>query len=514
MINLYDYQKDCIKSTETNKKGIICLPTGTGKTYIQAAMIASDIINNAGKFNMYVINAPRIILSFQLLKEVYSFLMDSGIEAQYMAVHSGGSVDMSEMEEIRWNCNTSGGYGIQFSEIANGTSIDGIKESMDRAKRLKLPLIFFSTYNSAERIESARILLGARPKKISIIMNDEAQYLVQERFHDILNTLKSDRCYFFTATMITTPSDKGRGMNNVESYGKVLFQMSPREAIERGKMVRPRQHFVVSRDNKNYNSDDFQTSLGHIIEESFIQHTSVLRGRNPKILITVKGVGDIKKFFESKEYAKLISHSIDIYAVASDESIGNNINGVKTSRQDFLKRLKLDGSNSSKRLIVLHYDILSEGIDVSGFTGWIPLRTLNKSKFLQNFGRIARLDPIDRMRLESGELKPDQLSEFNKPYAWIIIPSIIHENADTETHIGSLIEELRDYGFDPREHITISDDEMNGLPPIDGPEALIQIKKKCPNIGIYIEKVEAKYESERRANLDPMEWALEIQNYL
>lgn len=498
MIKLYDYQQECVNSIDKNDKGIICLPTGTGKTFVQAAVIAMDILKNKNKFNMYVINAPRIILSFQLLKEVYSFLTISGIEARYMAVHSGGSVDIKDLEDIRVQCNADNGYGIKYSQIESGTSTETIEKAIEDSKKSKLPLVLFSTYNSAERIELAR----PTGKKISIIMNDEAQYLVQERFHDILHTLKSRRCYFFTATMITTPSNEGRGMNNADSYGKVIYQMSPREAIERGKMVRPRMHFVITKDTSiKYNTDDFQASLGHIIEECLFQHAYALRGINPKILVSVKGVGDIKKFFESKEYTKLLANGVDVYAVASDESIGNNINGNKTNRQDFLKKLKEDGNNISKRLIVMHYDILSEGIDISGFTGILPLRTLSKSKFLQTFGRAARLNVIDRKRLEDGEIRPNELDKFIKSYAWVIIPSIVHESADSQEHVGDLIEELRDYGFDPKEDIYVSDDDVNGLPSIDGPDALLLVKKKCPNIGRYIDKVEARYESERLARL-------------
>jgi hypothetical protein len=309
--------------------------------------------------------------------------------------------------------------------------------------------------------------------------------------------------------MITTPSSEGRGMNNVKSYGEVLYSMTPREAIDRGKMVRPRLHFITTKSDIHYNSDDFQTSLGHIIEESLHQHAYALRGINPKILISVKGIGDIKKFFETKEYSKLIQSGVDVYAVASDESIGNNINGEKVGRQEFLKRLKIAGSDINKRLLVFHYDILAEGIDISGFSGILPLRTLMKSKFLQTYGRAARLNPIDRSRLEKKEIKPSDLGEFIKPYAWVIIPTVVHENSDNKEYIGNLITELRDYGFDPREGIVISDDEKNGLPTLDGPDALIQVKKKCPNIGVFIDKVEATYESERLASLDILSWIKE-----
>ena len=173
--NLYDYQLSAVVATDKNKKGIVCMPTGTGKTFVQAAVIAKDIIKNKGKFGVYVINAPRIMLSYQLLKEVYSFLMYAGIDARYMSVHSGGANDIQDLENIRLDANMNEGTNIQFAEIENGTSPVLIREFMEKAKTGDLPLIIFSTYNSADRINEAIPEI-----KINIVMNDEAQYLVQE----------------------------------------------------------------------------------------------------------------------------------------------------------------------------------------------------------------------------------------------------------------------------------------------------------------------------------------------
>ena len=565
ILKLYDYQQECVNELKTHDKGIVCLPTGTGKTLIQATVIANDIIEHPNEFRLYVINAPRIMLSYQLLKDVYTHLMSNHIEARYMCVHSGGQTDMEDLEKIRIESNENESDTIPFSEIENGTQVQGIREIIIKSRNLNLPLILFSTYNSASRIELARLneiqekevierKEFAKPIKedfgmvdgkwnskesednyldtlrkwekseyykntieftadttydsINIVMNDEAHYLIQERFYPILSTLKSDRCYFFTATTIVTPSDLGRGMNNSDSYGEIIYMMTPREAIERGKMVRPRFHFLFSK-GVTYTMDDFETSIGVIIQESFLQHSYVLKDVQPKILVSVKGVADIKRFMESKEYKRMILNGTDIYAVASDEKIGNDINGEKVKRQEFLKRLKADGRNRGKRLIVLHFDVLSEGIDVSGFTGILPFRSLGKAKFLQTYGRAARLDYMDRERLESGELKPNDLTEFMKPYAWIIVPTIIHENEDNKEYFVNLVAEMRDYGFNPSEDIVLTDD-ANGLQIMTGPEGLNEIKKKSPKIGSYIEKVESQYEDERIANLKQEEWLDEV----
>lgn len=498
---LYPYQKDAVTTTFYNYKGIVCLPTGTGKTFCQASIIANDILMNPGQFRMYVVNAPRILLTYQLLKEVYGFLVSSGIEARYSFVHSGGKTDESELEEMRIEANVEG-HSIPFSEIGSGTSIGGIKDMMYKAKVQELPLIIFSTYNSADKIEIARKEFTKQP--ISIILNDEAHYLVQEQFHDILHTMSSSRCYFFTATTIHTPSDSGRGMNNVELYGNILYKMVPREAIELGKMVRPRMHIVKT--DGVYSSQDYEKSLSKIVYESFHQHSAVIGNKlAPKILISVKGTGDMKKFLSSQECRNLREEGVEIYAVASTDEIGNDANGVKVRRQDFLKILKEAGNDVSRKMIVLHYDILAEGIDVSGFTGIMPLRTLNKSKFLQTFGRAARLDKNDRKRLESGEITSSDVSKMNKPYAYIIVPNVVQSNEDDRVNLTQLITELRDYGFNPCEHI-VSSSRVNGIPEIEELNGLNDIKVRVPNVGELIENLESEIESEENAKLSKIDF--------
>jgi len=485
--------------------GKITMPTGTGKTRVEAAIIAIDILKNPNKFRMYVINAPRIMLSYQLLREIYSFLVKYGVESRYMCVHSGGATDIKQLEEIRELANENSEDNVPYSDIANGTSTEIIKNMIQKAQNQNLPLIFFSTYNSADRIE-----MSLKGEKLEIVINDEAQYLVQGRFFEILKILRPNRFYFFTATEVHSESNEGRGMNNEEYYGKNLFTMTPMEAITKGRMVRPRMHFVkLKNKNQVYNKDEFDNSIPKLIEESLYQHQYVSRGIRPKILVSVSGTKDMLRFSKSEEYTNLRSTGVEVYMVSSNEAIGNFINGERTTRQDFLNRLKIDGENITKEIIVLHFDILAEGIDISGFTGILPLRSLSDSKFFQTYGRAARLDLRDRKKLEEGLLDPTKVDGFIKKYAWIIIPEIIHENLDSKAHIGELIHRMRDFGFNPVDDIVISN-EANGLPTIEGPEALNKLKKRCPNIGQNIEEVEAEYEDERIASLSMEEFINEI----
>lgn len=501
--NLYDYQKEAVESTLKSKKGIIVLPTGTGKTYCQAAIIANDILNHRNSFRIYVVNAPRILLTYQLLKEVYSVLVNSGIDARYHLVHSGTAVDESELETVRVLSNVDGN-SINFSEIDATTSVSKTYEIIEKAKSQNLPIIIFSTYNSAENIEIARLMVN-RP--ISIILNDEAHYLVQERFYDILHTLYAERCYFFTATTKHTPSDTGRGMNNFESYGSILYYLSPREAIEKGKMVRPRIQLVKS--EGYYVTEDFDKSLSLFILNSYQQHKKHFEdnhnGLNPKILISARGSNDIKLFLNSSEYDNLRGLGVDIFAISSVDNIGNDVNGKKVKRQEFLRILKEYGGNPDKKMIVIHFDILTEGIDVPGFTSCMPLRALNKGRFVQTFGRCSRLDLKDKFRMNSGEILPNDLDKMFKPFAYIILPLITNTNQDDSEYIRQIVTELREYGFSPHEDI-IGDVDVRGIAEDDNVDGLNEILKREKTTGDLIDEVYSEFEMEEIAKLSPLEY--------
>jgi superfamily II DNA or RNA helicase len=502
---LYDHQVEALKEVYLNKKGIVVLPTGAGKTFLESATIAIDIILNENDFRLYVVNAPRIMLSYQLLVEFYSFLTGFGIDSRYMCVHSGNALDEQQLEEIRKNS------GIEYAEIPATTSSVEIKKMISTSKKQKLPLILFSTYNSSDRIEQANeCSIDLKREKVHIILNDEAHYLVQNNFHSLIEAVKCEKQFFFTATTKITESINGQGMNNIEKYGDKLYQMTPRVAIDLGFMIRPRIHFVKT--GIKITKENFNKNIGQVIFETYRQHQYVLDGINPKMLIAVKGVDNLKNFHSSEEYRMMIAKGIDIYMVSSDKEINNMINGQDYSRLEFLNKLKEAGKNNEKRFIVLHYDIIAEGIDVSGFTGVLVLRTMGKSKFLQTYGRIARLHLTDKDNIKNGKLEINDLNRYLKPYGWIIIPTILAEDEDNKAYLTNLIEELRDYGFKPEEDIKFTETDPASIKDIEGPDALIILKKKSPGVFQAITELQAEYEDEKLASLLNIEDKLSLMS--
>ena len=497
-MELYDYQQEAVNKTDLHKKGIFVLPTGTGKTMIQAAII-EKFIGSTNQFKMFVVNGPRIILTYQLLKEVYTYMVERGIECRYHFVHSGSPLDISDLEQLRILTD------IPFSQIGSTTSSIELTKVMEETRELSIPLIIFSTYHSADRIEQSRRFIN---QPISVVFNDEAHYLVQDRFYDIIDTINTERQYFFTATMrVNEQSPEGRGMNNVSSYGEVIHLLLPRDAIEMGKMVRPRIHLVTTNGVKT--DDDFDRSLNKVIHNSFNTQVEYFKEHHPnivpKIIVATRGSSDIKTFLGSDEYILLRESGVEVFAISSNEEIENDINGVKVKRQEFLKKIKEVGKDKTKMMLVLHFDILTEGIDVPGLTSCMPIRNLNKSRFIQTLGRCSRLDSEDRSRLESGEIQWTDVALMNKPYAYVILPELTLTNKDDMAQMKQFVLQLRDYNFNPSEDI-VSDAEPLGLPEEEDLDMFNEVVRRPAVNGTIIEFIKNEFENETIANLSPLEY--------
>jgi len=492
----YAHQLEVLEVLKNNTKGKIILPTGTGKTWIQALDLANRITEK-NEFAIYVVVAPRIMLSYQLLNENKKIMYPRGIDARYLCVHSGGkSEDSSDMEILRLQ------NGIDYSEVSSTTSEKEIKKFITKVRNENKPLIIFTTYNSVERI------IGGLSNKINTVYCDEAHYLVRENFHTFLKKVKTDNIFFFTATEKHSDSDEGLGMNNGGTYGDVLYYMSPRQAIDNGLMLRPRMQIVSTITNDYKFGEDLDKSFSNVVFQSFRQHEFAIGG-NGKLLVVVRETMDMVRFIKSKECVKLMRDGVNIFAVSSRDEIGNWVNGDQKKRDEFLDQLKSVGADTKKRMIVFHLDILTEGIDTV-FTGVLPFKGLGKLKFVQTYGRVARLDPEDRKRIFSGEISSNDLINMFKPYGWVIIPALLFEDVDDNQRIENLVREIRDYGFNPVDDLVISNIDGGGIGVVKGPDVLNEIKKKEPRIGVFIETLQSKIEDERIASLSNEEFVLEF----
>jgi hypothetical protein len=184
----------------------------------------------------------------------------------------------------------------------------------------------------------------------------------------------------------------------------------------------------------------------------------------------------------SRQYQVLRESGVNIFAISSNEEIGNNVNGVRVKRQEFLKQLREYGKDINNEMLILHFDILTEGIDVPGITTIMPLRELNKSRFIQTFGRCARVDIRDRVRLDSGEINPTDLDQMVKPYAYVILPYITQTNRDDSDSMRNIIYELREFGFNPSEDV-VGEVEARGISEEEGLDMFNELNRRNGSTG-------------------------------
>ena len=132
-------------------RGRIVLPTGTGKTRVEAETIC-EMIKRSQKVGVWggvhVVLSPRILLAYQQLNEFLNIISKNGFACEYMVVNSGG-LDSTKYEKELLT------LGFDPKEIDSTTTTATIINNVNTAKRDNLPLVIFSTYHSVDRVDSA-----------------------------------------------------------------------------------------------------------------------------------------------------------------------------------------------------------------------------------------------------------------------------------------------------------------------------------------------------------------------
>jgi superfamily II DNA or RNA helicase len=460
-MELRPHQLEAIEAINQNLEGIIHLPTGTGKTNIQAISISDNISNAkiwlkesemAEEIPVFTILAPRILLSNQLFMTVRGILMDKNIDAQYLIVHSGRTQDDIERRKKSPD--------LPYRELKSTTKKSVVQNEYMKAKAEGVPLIIFGTYDSAERIIQAEI-------PVYMVCCDEAQYLVSREFGWIGDETEDDgekffpayRKYYFTATLKETASDEGLGMNNSNKFGPIIYEKTPLEMIHKGEIIRPRIH-LVNLSNSNDKTSDLLKDVNAIIE-SFKEHL-INVNTGAKMLVIAKGSEHLNDIVSHPAMKNFLDIRVNMKIFDISSAYSPRINGVVVSREEFLGKLR--GMTDTDEAIIFHINILTEGIDVQGITAIMPMNTMGLGKFLQTLGRATRLHPRDRGKLYNGILKWHEVEKFVKPYAWVIIPIYGIIGEDLKMGLSEIIYSLRSFGFKASEDVVIKEDKGKAMP--------------------------------------------------
>lgn len=466
-----DHQKEAINSIKGQINGQISTPTGTGKTRIQIDVHVEEMIDmlKHDARGVFAIGAHRLALCTQLLEQFINVSVNSGIPFDILFV---GSTRFPE-DKIHAEFKNQG-FNSYVNRAVSTTLSNEIKGAVKNAKYQKRHLICVSTYHSFDRLEA----LG----KINTCTYDEAHVLVgNDDFSKNLSKVRNniDRNFFFTATRKV--QGLTNGMNDKNLFGEILCDIPPRRLIEKGEIVPPKIHIVKTSEIGDYNN---HAMLVRTVKEGYSQHRLLVKKATfesdsigAKLLITTTGNKELFELYDDDDFRQFcFKENIKTFAYSSE--YGAFMNFEPISRYDAMKIMC--SMKDCEDSIILHIDVLTEGIDLPSITGVMPFRELNKLKLLQTIGRAGRLIQEDKRRLYEGEygipsIINSQLDGFIKPCSWVIFPELFRSLGNAEAMKDAIRTIINTYEVPIEEYNTINrflsdpNDDQKRITVVDNP---------------------------------------------
>ena len=382
-LTLRPHQLEALQVMAQTRIGQILVPTGGGKTLI-AIMDVVRSLENAGTPQTIVVVAPRILLAQQLCEEYMEVLSDMFANVIPAHIHSGSTPHFST------------------------TNIQKIHQFEGVMATANLHRIYFTTYNSLPRLAEAGVSVDA-------IYFDEAHNSTRNDFYPATKYFSqtASRCYYFTATPKHSVTSKRHGMNECDVYGQVIYNV-PAPTLVQGGFIIPPQVKVKEMEFVGKHELISQRDTNHLISCIDDNNTS-------KVLVCAKSVKQIMRMFSETDISTQLTDRGFSYMYISAKT-GGVVDGKKVSRTEFFNTLNLWGKDNSKKFIVLHHSILSEGINVSGLESAIFLRTMDHITISQTIGRVIRLHKDDAQGMRDGTIRPGDLSSYTKSFGLCIVP--------------------------------------------------------------------------------------------
>jgi len=237
--------------------------------------------------------------------------------------------------------------------------------------------LIFTTYNSLQRLVDAEI-------DVDTIYFDEAHNSVQRHFFPATEhfAANANRCYFFTATPKHSITISKPGMNLPEVYGQVICQVPAPELVKQGYILPPKvvvKQLPMVQDRQVI----FERDADNLIETIDDQNLKkiLICARATKQIVGLVSQSDFCVQLEQRGYSWM-------YITAKTGAV---IDGKKVDREKFFDTLNAWGKDSTKRFVVIHHSILSEGINVSGLEAVLFMRNMDYIGISQTIGRVIRL---------------------------------------------------------------------------------------------------------------------------
>lgn len=345
MISLRPHQIRGVDAMSKHNKGQLIKPTGAGKTLTMIADALKEFAKETPQ--TIVVVAPRILLAEQLSSEFLEFI----VNAEVLHVHSGET-----HHESTTNPNTI----CQWVNTHNS--------------RHKL---IFTTYNSLQRLVDAEI-------DVNTIYFDEAHNSVKRNFFPATEhfSANANRCYFMTATPKHSLTVSKPGMNLPEVYGNVICQVPAPELVNQGYILPPKvviKQLAMVQDKQMIYERDADNLLETIDDQSV-----------KKVLICARSTKQIVGLISQSPFCSELQKRGYSWMMITSKT-GAVIDGKKVDREKFFDTLNAWGKDSSKKFVVIHHSILSEGINVSGLEAVLFMRNMDYIGISQTIGRVIRL---------------------------------------------------------------------------------------------------------------------------
>ena len=346
-IKLRSHQATTLNRMSHHKKGQVIVPTGGGKTMCMIEDVKREI-KQADYRRTFVVVAPRILLAQQLCEEFLEQI--TGVNVLH--VHSGEThhTSTTKPEKIKTFC----------------------------IYPLHLHTIIFTTYHSLHRIQEADI-------DVDTIYFDEAHNSTAKNFFPSVEhySAEAKRCYFFTATPKHSLTISKPGMNDAYVYGKVIVNIPAPKLVKEGYILPPKM--IVKTINV---AEEDVNECKHIMDT--IDEISV-----KKVLICARSTKQIIKLIDQTNFTQELA-SRDYSCMYITAKTGAYIDGKKVDRDTFFDTLNTWGKDATKRFVVLHHSILSEGINVKGLEAAVFLRNMDIIGLSQTIGRVIRTGDNDK----------------------------------------------------------------------------------------------------------------------
>jgi hypothetical protein len=169
---------------------------------------------------------------------------------------------------------------------------------------------------------------------------------------------------------------------NWPEYGNVLCQVPAPQLVKEGYILPPKVEVYQSR---ILHKDELVAERD--CEQMIDSIDNICKN---KVLICAKSTKQIIALLSQTDFIQELSERGYSWMTITSKT-GAIIDGEKVDREEFFNTLNAWGKDTTKKFVVLHHSILSEGINVNGLEAVLFLRSMDYIGISQTIGRVIRL---------------------------------------------------------------------------------------------------------------------------